>query len=100
MIKPVIKLRTEDESQGVIMSIYCKGCNSSHEIYISGGGAETFQWNKSSSMPTIRPSVNVTSNQDPDYLCNFLLTEGVIKYSDNSTHAYKSQEVVLQEVRV
>ena len=92
---------------GDSMWLWCPGCEDSHRIVIFGANAWT--WNKSTTAPTVTPSIKVTGVQwAPDQgfhkprhrvepgeqvVCHSFLTDGQWQFLADSTHVLAGQTV-------
>lgn len=93
------------EGQGGL-SFFCPGCNSAHTIKTVGPGS--WGWNGSIEQPTFTPSVLVTHDANPDAAeefkewrtaraCHSFVTDGMIQFLGDSTHALAGQTVPLAD---
>lgn len=91
------------DMQGV--SFFCPGCNSPHTISTSAGG---WGWNGDAERPTFTPSVLVTHDAKPEAseefkewrtarACHSFVTDGMIQFLSDSTHALAGQTVPLAD---
>lgn len=101
--------KPEDSSN---VSFYCYGCKYRHFIPINSKSfGPTWLWNESLESPTLSPSINVVidrweppatpENPNPGvqhlvkYVCHSFVTDGKIKYLDDSTHEFAGQTLDL-----
>ena len=84
---------------------FCPGCQSAHTIKTSAGG---WGWNGDIEKPTFTPSVLVTHDANPDAserfkewrtarACHSLVTDGMIQFLGDCTHALAGQTVPLAD---
>ena len=69
------------------VAFHCPGCEGGHAIPVTGPRA--WQWNGSYEKPTITPSllVNVGGSNPTEPICHSVITEGMIQFQADSTHA-------------
>ncbi len=78
---------------------WCPGCNDLHQIPVTG--LRAWGWNESDDAPTFTPSVLVYERPalDDDDVpittprCHVFITDGVIDYLSDCTHALAGQKV-------
>lgn len=89
---------------------WCPACNSAHAYSLTGKNSSGAQWNwvnrPDAIKPTLTPSMNIRINT-PDMkeynkcagsdICHYFVTDGMIKYGADCTHALKGQAVPLPE---
>ena len=97
---------------------WCPGCNTAHQISIAPHPG-AWSWNLDLIKPTFQPSVRVQkghyasghtgscwcdyNNEHPEAAyykcgnCHSFITEGMIQFLDDCTHALKGQTVALPE---
>jgi len=80
----------------------CPGCQRPHKVQIEGHGA--WGWNGDITRPTFTPSVLVTydgadagTDGAPPKTCHSYVTDGLIRFLGDSTHALAGQVVDLPE---
>ncbi len=94
-------------------SIYCKGCNQTHDIPTVGPDRPLWGTNDNKDQPTFTPSLLVRTGKyvDPDYqedpdmlatgfgsrVCHSFITNGNIQYLSDCTHALAGQTIPLPE---
>lgn len=76
---------------------WCAGCNL-HHMY-----DERWTFNLNMQKPTFRPSMKVTYGQHPNPentwpICHYFITDGMIEYCADSTHALKGQTLELEDL--
>lgn len=89
-------------------SFTCPGCGDTHVV---DSGAGRWWWNSSMEKPTVQPSLEIrlghyASHYKPGdecwcgkdygfrcYVCHFILTDGVLDFRPDCTHALKNQQV-------
>ena len=83
-----------DEKERLV-AFMCPGCDRLHQIRHGEGG---WSWNGSRDKPTFRPSVLSNSGGEcPDVpICHSYITDGVITFLLDSTHALAGDSVVLK----
>lgn len=76
----------------------CPGCGHSHAFFLRHHAGQehlqTWQFNGNLELPTFTPSLG---NRTPDRYCHLQLTNGVIHYYPDSTHALSGQAVPMLE---
>lgn len=94
--------------RGDSMWLWCPGCEDSHRIVVFGTNGWT--WNKSTTAPTIEPSIKVTGVQWPpesgfhkpshatvaagdQTVCHSFLRDGRWEFLSDSTHVLAGQAV-------
>lgn len=87
------------------LHFHCPGCDEAHLPRVGGVGSWT--WNGRLDLPTLQPSVLVTSHVDKDDWtkkkegrCHSHVTDGRIQFLTDCTHAMAGQTVDLPELRV
>ena len=112
-----MKLHDDEDGQ---YSFYCPGCKSRHVVTTIepfSNGAK-WAWNGSMDKPTFQPSYLLTSDQwtppvtyenlaafranpwpqtKKPYICHSFITDGQIRFLEDSTHALAGQTVELPE---
>ncbi len=80
---------------------WCPGCNSAHTIRLKPDG---WGWNTNLDRPTFTPSVLVTyggkdagQGDAPPAICHSFVTDGMIQFLGDSTHALAGQTVELPD---
>lgn len=99
------KLRTtaSHEGYGGGLAHWCPACKEMHAFAtlapLKNGARWT--WNGNVDKPTFTPSMNISVGpyKDEDFdiplsRCHYILTNGLINFCDNSTHAMKGQQGV------
>jgi len=80
--------------------IYCHGCKIPHWIGVGGlPGRPNWTWNDSLDKPTFRPSLmlNKDLSNPTKPRCHSYITDGQIRFLDDSTHELTGQTVELPE---
>jgi hypothetical protein len=98
-----VKARAGIDSAGQYsVAIWCTGCEQGHAVPLIGPVA--WQWNGDTERPTIQPSIKITrvtgvdaNNQDIKYICHSVITDGMIRFVDDSTHALSGKTVPLED---
>lgn len=98
-----------DSPMGLTFAHWCPGCRERHLFNITRplhNGA-MWSWNGSSDTPSFMPSMNIKVGpyEDPDHpedyepqrVCHYHLTDGVITYCADTTHALAGQSVQLPD---
>lgn len=88
---PKIKTATNDPNYHWF---HCPGCDE-HHAFNDGPGGWTF--NRDYEKPTVRNSVLVTGGVSGT-VCHSFVTDGEIRFLDDSTHALAGQTVELPDV--
>lgn len=98
-LSPILRDWSDGKRQGLLF--YCPGCRSGHSIRTNPDG---WGWNGCAEKPTFTPSVLVTYNgadagveDAPPAVCHSFVTDGKIRFLDDSTHALAGQTVALPE---
>lgn len=73
----------------------CPGCKYGHSVRIKGPGT-CWTWNNDPNKPTVSPSLLVAPT-DPDRRCHSFVTNGFIKFMDDSYHKLAGQVVPLPD---
>lgn len=63
-------------------------------------GAKCWTWNGSTTAPTLKPSIS-TEGVDEDgkpFVCHVWVTDGMVKFLDDTTHELRGQTVPLHDV--
>lgn len=95
---------------------WCPACNQAHHIWTLSRHKNGAIWsfNGNPHVPSFSPSVNISGKQPvtdeqaerilggekielPPYRCHYFITEGVIRYCSDCTHAMSGQSVPLPE---
>jgi hypothetical protein len=66
------------------LMFWCPGCKDNHAVTRSWG------WNGSLERPTFKSSVRCT-NGDPSYCCHSQVTDGQIRFYEDSSHELRGQ---------
>lgn len=76
---------------------WCPGCDRLHVLWTSAGsGHPAWQWDGSLDRPTVVPSVIVKT--DAGKVCHHFLTNGVLSYLGDSTHALAGRVLELPDL--
>lgn len=88
--------------QGSRVAIWCAGCECAHTVPLSGPVA--WEWNGDTEQPSIEPSIKITgvvgvdaNNQDIEEICHSVITKGMIRFVDDSTHKLSGKTVPLED---
>lgn len=88
------------DSRGVLL-FDCPGCGLLHVVYPQGCESENparWTWNGSLDAPTLAPSISVRWEQSGEHChCHSFITNGQIRFCDDSTHALAGQTVEIPE---
>ena len=76
------------------LHIWCPGCDGVHGVRTNPPG---WTWNGSLEKPTLQPSLLTTYGSKEGSVCHCYVTDGMIKFLDDSTHALKGQTVELPD---
>lgn len=75
----------------------CGGCGRINlPVSLGSESSKTWGWNGDPSYPTLTPSVRVRTGGP--IVCHFNLTDGVIVFHDDCTHALKNKRAPLPEI--
>lgn len=112
VLSPVLHKGDEKHWQGMYIH-YCPACKSTHIFAVDKPQANGAQWryNGNPVAPTFEPSMRITWPQyrtDTDGTrheigtrqCHYIITDGVINFCADSTHAMAGQQVHMQEIPV
>lgn len=84
------------------LMFWCPGCDVAHLVYHGAGPGPRWGWNGDAERPTFTPSVRVTysgldAGRDgaPPTVCHSFITDGLIRFLDDCTHALVGQTVDL-----
>jgi hypothetical protein len=79
------------------IAFHCPGCEGGHTIPVTG--IRKWNWNGSFEKPTITPSilVNAGSKNPTSPMCHSLVTEGLIQFLTDCTHALVGKTVDLPD---
>lgn len=96
MIHPGGVLRSNIEEPG----IWCPGCNEMHVLPWKRGG---WTFNGNTEKPTFTPSFRITGgsgsgDRAPEGVCHFILTDGILHFCGDSTHALAGKSVPLPQI--
>jgi hypothetical protein len=104
------KIEARPQSWGYLFRFHCPGCNGGHAFYVhSDGGQPSWSFNGDMQQPTFTPSLLVNSGPPPgpdglappgapDRVCHLFLTDGVLHFLPDCTHALAGQSVPLPEI--
>lgn len=79
------------KTAGDRLTFWCPACKNIHSVN------STWEFNGDLEKPTIKPSVRVTGGEF-GIVCHSYVTDGEIKYLDDSTHDMAGQTVPLGEL--
>jgi hypothetical protein len=97
-----------DHSAGFVY--WCQGCDSHHSLRTeSNQGGPVWSFNGNIEKPTFTPSVMVRSGRaidpsyqpeqgDPPEICHTFITEGVVQFLSDCTHALAGQTLSLPDL--
>jgi hypothetical protein len=82
---------------------WCPGCNMAHGIKHGSGSGPRWTWNGDVAKPTFKPSILVRwsvpaprePDDPPDKICHSFVTDGMIQFLGDCTHALAGQTVPL-----
>ena len=74
---------------------FCPGCKGVHGINVAEGKRPCWKWNNSMEKPTFKPSILVSYGDNR--VCHSFITDGKIKYCNDSTHDLAGKTVDLPE---
>lgn len=74
----------------------CPGCSSRH--FVPVGGPNGWRFNEDVDRPTLEPSVLLRDARTGKTQCHFTVTDGVIRFCDDSTHPLAGAERPLAEL--
>lgn len=81
-----------DDTKGKRYQFYCPGCKCYHSFDVRiDGGRPTWYFNGDMEKPTFTPSLLY-----PDRVCHLYLTNGVIHYLPDCTHALAGKSIELE----
>lgn len=101
------------EAEGGVLIFRCPGCGDLHSVQHGIGKGPRWAWNGSLIKPTLTPSIKVTgvrplteeqyreammgeNVEHVPYICHSFITDGLIRFLHDCTHALAGQEVPLQ----
>lgn len=84
---------TDKEDGSISYWFWCPGCDSWHRFDVGSHGNLSWKFNGDMEWPTFTPSLHY-----PDVVCHLTLTDGMIKFHGDSTHALKCQTVPLPDI--
>ena len=94
MVEHVIQLFADDWP-----TFHCPGCKRRHALpsnqHDPEDGGPSWEWNGDMDYPTFRPSVLVRWGK-PASICHSFVTNGMIEFLPDSTHALAGQTVPLE----
>jgi len=79
--------------EGGLYAILCPACQLAHAV------DSRWTFNGDFDLPTFRPSIRVhgwLNDENPDGQCHSMVTDGMISFFDDCTHALKGQTVPLE----
>lgn len=82
--------------QGGAVAFKCPGCNSMHRIVVSGSVRPRWGYNGDPDRPTFIPSIRVKGSK---YLCHSYVTDGRIRFLEDSTHTFAGKTVELPDLK-
>lgn len=106
------KLRSiaPNQSYGGGVAHWCPACKETHVFTINGKNASGagWSWNGNTEAPTFTPSMKITTGPRPTVpegrpdagridICHYILTDGVINFCGDSTHAMAGQSAPLPD---
>ena len=74
---------------------FCPGCKGVHGLNVKGSISPVWKWNKSMDKPTFKPSILVSYGDSR--ICHSFITDGKIKFCNDSTHELSGKTVDLPE---
>jgi hypothetical protein len=88
----VIKIIHDQKNQEIGYMLECPGCGEMHLIYVQQPSPSGFKWtfNNNLEKPTFSPSCNIKYKNN---ICHFFITDGKIKFCNDSTHSLSGKEV-------
>lgn len=94
---PVISLCHPDWSRSRIQYTFqCPGCGYMHWINVDPEVLPCWKWNGSVTEPTFSPPLRIEWKEGN--VCEFSIENGMISFSENSTHELKGQSVRMKSV--
>ena len=82
------------EGEHDFLWFYCAGCETNHRVPVTG--PRKWTWNGRVDLPTLAPSILVTwTTPAGAHCCHSFVTDGRIRYLQDSTHARAGQTVDL-----
>lgn len=89
-----MKLKEKRRSDGSLIGygIKCPGCDGYHLFFMSGD--MTWEFNGNLEKPTFRPSLKNShdgNKYEPPFCCHLNLTDGVLQFHPDCTHANKGK---------
>lgn len=107
------RVRREDGVTYSAIYHWCQACDGLHGVWVNEQPQDAklsprWTFNGNMERPTFSPSVRCFSNHDDDgnklpnggerTLCHYFVEDGMIRYCDDSPHAYKGQKVPLKDI--
>lgn len=90
-----MKLRKFSYEEVEGYTFICKPCNSEHVFYTKTGNPQTeWEFNGNMDVPTFTPSLK---NSRPGYCCHLNLTDGILMYHSDCTHAAVGVSTLLSD---
>ena len=81
--------------RGVLVWIWCPGCEEAHALEVESSTKARWTWNGSEEKPTFSPSLLVTYGGGDARRCHSFIRDGRIQFLGDCTHALKGQTVDL-----
>lgn len=78
---------------GIQYWFWCPGCDMWHRFNVGNLGGPTWKFNGNMEQPTFTPSLHY-----PDVVCHLILTDGILRFIGDCTHALRSQSVPLPDI--
>ena len=86
------KIYIHDNATNVRLVFFCPACQSEHRVQVAvkqGGSGPVWDWNGSEEEPTLTQTFSLTIDNltgASPYVCESVITEGQIKFTQDSTH--------------
>ena len=96
--RPVAATRryTGTDRSGVMLMLWCPGCDQLHAPSVEGTGPPIWQWDNNLESPTLSPSILITwteGEEKTEHRCHSYLIAGNWQFLADSTHKLRSQTV-------
>lgn len=93
-----VKRALDRTGQHIGWNFICPGCGNLHHIRTAPNFSVCWSFNGNVEAPTFAPSVKCCHGDDGREICHFFVTDGVLKFCVDSTHALAGQNVPMNDI--